>query len=198
MNKYRAFSILLVIISCQKLYATNGMNMIGYGTRLTAMGGAVESVSNNNESMMINPAGLANLTAPEYSITVSLMDPDVSHSDNFGNSENESSQRPPIPLFSISRPMGDWATGIGIFMQGGTGARYNDLLTPFSVRKAAGMLPDPMNNIPSSDSVKSRLMHLRITPTIARAVTDNFRLVATVNKCLLSILNMLILNNSVP
>jgi hypothetical protein len=83
-------------------------------------------------------------------------------------------------------------------MQGGTDARYNNLLTPFSVRKAAGMSPDPMNNIPSSDSVKSRLMHLRITPTIARAVTDNFRLVATVNKCLLSILNMLILNNSVP
>jgi hypothetical protein len=108
MNKYRAFSILLVIISCQKLYATNGMNMIGYGTRLTAMGGAVESVSNNNESMMINPAGLANLTAPEYSITVSLMDPDVSHSDNFGNSENESSKAHRF-LYLVLADL--WATG---------------------------------------------------------------------------------------
>ena len=175
--------LLLIFISfySHSLLASNGMNMIGFGTRSIGMGGAVESVTNNNESMMINPAGLAALSSPEFNFSLSLLYPKVSHSDSLGNDVNESSQRSPLPLFSISRPTGHWVTGLGLFFQGGTGAEYEHLITPFTARKTAGFLPDPMGTIPHQDKHESRLMHLKLTPTIAYKLSSQIRLGASLN-----------------
>lgn len=63
---------------CQAVAASNGMNLIGYGTRSLGMGGVGEAIVNNTESMMINPAGLAADSRPELSAALSLIRPDVS------------------------------------------------------------------------------------------------------------------------
>ncbi len=175
--------LLLILMSfySHSLPATNGMNMIGFGARSIAMGGAVESVTNDNESMMINPAGLAALSSSQLSFSLSSFYPKVSHSDALGNEVNETSQRPPLPLFSISRPAGHWVTGLGLFIQGGTGAEYEHLTTPFTAQKTAGLLPDPVGTIPNQDKHDSRLMHLKLTPTIAYKFSSQLRLGASLN-----------------
>ncbi len=162
-------------------YASNGMNMIGYGARSLGMGGTGEATSSTSEAMNINPAGIAHIERREVAGGVSIMNPTLKHTDHLGNTVEDSLERPPIPYLAYSHAVGEFVFGAGIFLQGGLGTEYQGLVTPFSAMEKAGMLTDPANTIPPVDTIRTKMSHLKLTPTVAWKATDQLKLGATVN-----------------
>ena len=158
--------------------AANGMNMIGYGTRAVAMGGAGVATTDDGGAMMLNPAGLASIAGRRAELGSTLVFPSAKHSDRLGNSIEDSLSRMPSPYATYAQShdgaWGRWAWGVGLFLQGGLGVEYDSLTTPFAARKAAGLLPDPGGTVPAADRLKSQFAHFKLTPTLAWNVTENF------------------------
>ena len=53
-----AIGAALAVTASTSLWATNGMNFEGYGSRATAMGGASSAYDTGNSAVMNNPATL--------------------------------------------------------------------------------------------------------------------------------------------
>ncbi len=86
------------------------------------------------------------------------MDPSLSHSDRFGNDEDDVLDRYPMPFFGYVHPVGDLTFGVGVFIQGGMGAEYANLVTPFSAMSRSGQVPPGLfagSEIPATDSTRS-------------------------------------------
>ncbi|MBI5017864.1 MAG: outer membrane protein transport protein [Deltaproteobacteria bacterium] len=147
--------------------ATNGMNMIGYGAVSSSMGGASLAGVDNPSAMNINPAGLCECSSPELDGGLSLLMPFLQHEDNLGNDEKAEQKYFPLPLLTFSSPIKGlpltW--GIGLFAQGGMGAEYKDLNTPFG----------------GTDDTYTNVMFAKLTPTLAWQVAPSFRLGASLN-----------------
>ena len=147
------------------VFASNGMNMTGYSARTIALGGAGQAIANGNDAMMLNPATLALSKKPELSISATYRSADLNHQDNLGNDVDSDTNGAVIPGISYSHPVGNWVLGAGLFVQGGLGADYNGLKKPFS----------------SEYSLKTSMSHIKITPTVAYKVNDNFNVGMTLN-----------------
>ncbi len=160
----------VLLLAAPAAQASNGMNMIGYGAESIAMGGADLAVTASPSAMNINPAGIAECREPEVDVGFGLMRPSLSHSDRFGNDRSDELDRYPMPFVGYVHPLGELTLGVGLFVQGGMGAEYPDLVTPFAGLAAAGALaPGPFaaGSVPRTDLTRTNVMHVKLSPTVA-------------------------------
>ncbi|MDY0189758.1 MAG: outer membrane protein transport protein [Desulfuromonas sp.] len=153
--------LLVMVIFCSPTsWATNGMNMIGYGAVSSAMGGADLALVDNVTAMNINPAGLCGCSGTEISVGDSMMQPRNHHEDHHGNDLLAEEQLMHLPLIAWSHPVKDtpFSIGLGLFAQGGMGLRYENFHLPFA----------DLVDIPQEyDEISSSISYVKITPTLA-------------------------------
>jgi long-chain fatty acid transport protein len=146
------------------------MNMIGFGAESIAMGGADLAHLDSPSAMNINPAGIGRLLEPELAFSLGVMDPSLEHSDRLGNRSEDVLDRYPMPFLGYVHPYGDLTFGIGLFVQGGMGAEYQGLTTPFSAMAGSDVVPPGFfgsSVVPDGDATMTRLAHAKLTPTVA-------------------------------
>lgn len=161
----------ILLFGATTALATNGMNMIGYGAVSPAMGGADLAMVDNATAMNINPAGLCACVAPEVGLGLSLLAPRLEHRDGLGNTVDAEDRIFPLPLLTYAAPLDGtrFTFGFGLFSQGGMGAEFQNLRTPFA---AAGLGSAPGQSVPTHDDTFSDLRYLKATPTVAWLTAD--------------------------
>jgi long-chain fatty acid transport protein len=111
------------------VYATNGMNLEGYGPEATAMGGASMAYDNGTAAVMNNPATLG-LIKSKHRLDVALgfLGPDVSATVTTPNGKlnaDSSGTAYFMPALGWVKKTGSFAFGFGVFGQGGMGTEYS-------------------------------------------------------------------------
>lgn len=102
-------------------YATNGMDMEGYGPIATSMGGASMAYDNGTAGMANNPATLGLMSdGLRLDLAVGILGPDV-HSSGSGDSSGNSYL---MPAAGLVKTNGAMSYGVGVFAQGGMGTKY--------------------------------------------------------------------------
>lgn len=159
-------AILLSLLPSSLCWATNGMNTIGFGAISPAMGGADLAAVDNATAMNINPAGLCTCADPELGLGVSLLGPQLHHRDTLGNDRDGEENFFTLPLLTFAMPMRETGLtlGVGVFSQGGMGAEFRELATPFA---AQGLGSVPGQEVPSTDKIFSDVRYIKFTPTLA-------------------------------
>ena len=159
------FGIVSMIVSTTA-YATNGMNMEGYGPIATGMGGASMAYDNGTAAMMNNPATLGLM--PEgnrLDVAVGLLGPNVKA--EAGGAEAKSSGTAYyMPALGWVRKSGQFSYGIGMFGQGGMGTEYSG-----DSFMAAG----------SGEKVRSEVSMGRVLIPLAYEVDKNLSVAATLD-----------------
>ena len=126
MQFFFVVSVLCIVVS--SAFATNGMNLEGYGPIAMGMGGASLAYDNGTAAVMNNPATLA-LMPPGWRIDVALgvLGPDVAAivQTQTGNMSADSDANAfYMPAFGLVRKQGSYLYGFGVFAQGGMGTEY--------------------------------------------------------------------------
>ncbi|MEP6656618.1 MAG: outer membrane protein transport protein, partial [Betaproteobacteria bacterium] len=113
--------------------ASNGLNLIGFGTESAMMGGADVAVARDTTALNTNPAGLSRLPGPAldaYSAGAYALD--VGHRDALGNDVSVSNHFIPLGGGGYARPLTDRITvGAGMFAQGGAGNVFKHVQSGF-------------------------------------------------------------------
>lgn len=106
-------------------FATNGMDMEGYGPVASAMGGTSFAYDNGTAAMMNNPATLALMpkNSSRLDLAAGYLGPNVSTS--YGGMDAKSlADKFYSPAFGWVSKKGKWTYGLGIYGQGGMGTEY--------------------------------------------------------------------------
>jgi len=129
MKKSLSAVVLVVLVGCLSMslpatvYATDGMNLEGYGPIATGMGGASMAYDNGTAAMMNNPATLGLM--PEgnrLDVALGYLGPNIRVTGPQGmDSQSHAFYMPAIGWIQKS---GQSAYGLGVFAQGGMGAQY--------------------------------------------------------------------------
>lgn len=107
------------------LFATNGMNMEGYGPVATGMGGASFAYDNGTAGVINNPATLAFMEeAARLDLALGMLGPDITATSPTGDSADSSATSFFMPAFGYTRRSGDLVYGAAVFGQGGMGCEY--------------------------------------------------------------------------
>lgn len=147
-------------------YATNGMNLEGYGPIATGMGGASMAYDNGTAAMMNNPATLSLMEAQaRLDVALGFLGPNIETSVP-GMSAASSSDLFVMPAFGYARKSGQYTYGLGVFAQGGMGTHYSA-----NSFMAAG----------SGDAVMSQVSMGRLLIPVAYDVDDRLKIGATVD-----------------
>ncbi len=156
------FAIALVAIS-PSAYATNGMNMEGYGPIATGMGGASMAYDNGSAAMMNNPATIGLMPdGNRLDVALGYLGPDVkAYVDTPGGrmEAHSSGSAYYMPALGWVRKSGAFAYGFGVYAQGGMGTEYT---------------ADSFMAAGSGDKVRSELSVGRALIPIASNVNDRF------------------------
>jgi long-chain fatty acid transport protein len=164
-------SVVSVFMASTSVYATNGMNLEGYGPIATGMGGASMAYDNGTAAVMNNPATLGLM--PEGSrldLALGLLGPEIRATCEGGPCNGDSavsaSKAFYMPAIGWIQKSGPYAYGVGVFAQGGMGTEFagNTFL-------AAG----------SGEKVRSELGVGRLVIPLAYEVNKNLSLGATVD-----------------
>ncbi len=120
------FSIASVMVSTT-VYATNGMNMEGYGPIATGMGGASMAYDNGAAAMMNNPATIGLMPQGDrLDISFGFLGPHVkSTNDATGESATSSGNAYYMPAIGWVWKKDQFSSGLGMFAQGGMGSEYS-------------------------------------------------------------------------
>jgi len=120
------FALLCSLILVPAAFATNGMNMEGYGPIATGMGGASMAYDNGSAAVMNNPATLGLM--PEgnrLDLAIGFLRPDITSSMPGMPDAKSSADLFTMPAAGWIQKKGPMAYGIGVFAQGGMGAEYD-------------------------------------------------------------------------
>ena len=110
-------------------YATNGMNLAGYGPIATAMGGASMAYDNGTAAVMNNPATLGLMgDGARVDVAVGVLGPDVKTTNGAGAQYSSGGDSYVMPAFGYARKSNDLTYGLGLFAQGGMGTEYSSSL----------------------------------------------------------------------
>lgn len=105
-------------------WATNGMDMEGYGPIATAMGGASMAYDNGTAAMMNNPATLALMPkGRQIDLAFGYMGPRVNSSMS-GMEARSLADSFYAPAFGWVTKKNRWTYGMGVYGQGGMGTEY--------------------------------------------------------------------------
>ncbi len=131
MKKITTFLAILALgaLLAPTAFATNGMNLEGYGPVAHAMGGASMAYDNGSAALMNNPATLGFLAdgASYLNLAVGLLGPNVTSEFAAMSMTAESAADAfYMPAVGYIRRGGDFTYGFGVFGQGGMGTDYPD------------------------------------------------------------------------
>jgi long-chain fatty acid transport protein len=102
-------------------FATNGMNVEGFGPIATSMGGASMAYDNGASAMMNNPATLGlGAEGDSVSLMIGYLGPDV----EVVGGQTSGGDAYYMPAAGWTRKRGDLTYGVGMFAQGGMGTEY--------------------------------------------------------------------------
>lgn len=123
MRKTQLFIALAAVGFAGSAFATNGMNLEGYGPIATGMGGASMAYDNGNAAMMNNPAtlGLAG-DGSRLDVALGFLGPNVK---NVTSGEKSGGDAYFMPAIGWTKKSGNLTYGVGMFGQGGMGTEYN-------------------------------------------------------------------------
>lgn len=163
-------SLLLTIVLALaplKSYATNGINLIGYGAESTLLAGSDIATIHDTAALNSNPAGLANVKGQLLDIYGSVLrTTDLTHHDAL-NSDKHAYNRYTLLNgggYAQQLQAAPCTVGIGLFVQGGAGAVYKNVNTPFG-----------------TGQMSSLFGIAKLTPGIACQVNDRLSLGAAVS-----------------
>lgn len=107
-------------------FATNGMNLEGYGPVAAGMGGASMAYDNGTAAVMNNPAtlGLAQ-DGNRLDAALGFLGPTIEASIQGPAAAKSSSDAFYMPAFGFTRKAQGLTYGFGVFAQGGMGAQYD-------------------------------------------------------------------------
>lgn len=107
------------------VYATNGMNLEGYGPEATAMGGASMAYDNGTAAMMNNPATLGMMKdGNRADIAIGVLGPNITSSRAGATDAESSANAFYMPAIGWAAKSNMLTYGFGIFAQGGMGTEY--------------------------------------------------------------------------
>ncbi len=163
------YVMLLILVStvfATTVYATNGMNLEGYGAIATGMGGASMAYDNGTAALMNNPATLTLMNSSRIDAALGFLGPHIEATMPGQPGAKSSADAFYMPAFGWIQKSGQWSYGAGVFAQGGMGTEYdaNSFL-------AAG----------SGDKVRSEVSVGRAIFPLAYKVNDNFGVAATLD-----------------
>jgi long-chain fatty acid transport protein len=117
----RVFTLMALAGLAGSAYATNGMNLEGYGPISAGMGGTSMAYDNGNAAMMNNPAtlGLA-ADGNRFDVAVGMLGPDVA----VVGGQSSGGDAYYMPAAGWTRKNGNLTYGVGMFAQGGMGTEY--------------------------------------------------------------------------
>ncbi|MBI3187664.1 MAG: outer membrane protein transport protein [Gammaproteobacteria bacterium] len=166
-NKTLIAASISSVLAAPAVYATNGMNIEGYGPIAAGMGGASMAYENGSAATMNNPATLGLMTDGQSRLEVALgfLGPDVTAI--AGPMEAKSGgDAYYMPAVGWTKKEGKLSYGVGMFAQGGMGTEYeaNSFL-------AAG----------TGEAVRSEVGVGRLLAPIAYNVNDTLTIGGTVD-----------------
>jgi long-chain fatty acid transport protein len=126
MRKTQLLIALAAIGFAGSSYATNGMNLEGYGPIAAAMGGASMAYDNGNAAVMNNPATLGLMgQGSRLDIAVGLLGPDVTMSAGGGPKADSGGTSYIMPAVGWTKKDGPMTYGVAMFAQGGMGTEWD-------------------------------------------------------------------------
>ena len=159
--------LLTVLAAPAPARATNGMYLTSYGAETAGRAGANLAVSDRTLALNFNPAGLAQLQGQHSSVNLSLLAPSLQFENGLNASTDAEDRYFPLPAFAWVRGGKDtkWSWGVGLVGQGGMGATFEGLNTPFGTR----------------DETFTEVRFATLTPTVAYAFSDDMAVGASAN-----------------
>jgi long-chain fatty acid transport protein len=128
MKRFRSiFRMLPIAAACiaGPAWATNGMNMEGYGPISTGMGGASQAFDHGTAALAQNPATLAlGGAGARLDVALGVLGPHVTSSLAGAGSVDSQGTSYTMPALGYVRRSGALTYGIGVFAQGGMGTEY--------------------------------------------------------------------------
>lgn len=125
----------LLSLCAQPVLATNGMNLIGYGSCSALLAGG--RMGNVNPTAMVgNPAMLGDIDEPMLCTSLSLLMPTLNYIDaaNPQGVHGEDAMFP-LPYVGYAKPLNEkMVVGLCGYAQGGMGVDFQDLATVFGTR----------------------------------------------------------------
>lgn len=119
------FGIASVVVSTAA-FATNGMNMEGYGPIATGMGGASMAYDNGTAAVMNNPATLGFMPdGNRLDVALGYLGPNITATAPGAADAKSSANAFFMPAIGWVAKSGSSAYGVGVFSQGGMGAEYD-------------------------------------------------------------------------
>lgn len=116
-------------LAAPSAFATNGMNLEGYGAIASGMGGASMAYDNGSAAVMNNPAtlGLSEGDGSRFDVALGILAPSIETSPPAGApfpAADSSADQFLMPAIGWGKKQGKIAYGVGMFSQGGMGTEY--------------------------------------------------------------------------
>jgi long-chain fatty acid transport protein len=162
---------LLVLAGASNVFATNGMNLEGYGSKSMAMGGTGSAYDTGNSAGMNNPATLGFMKegTSEFGFGIRGLHPDVDMTYG-GNKEDSVANAFYMPSISYMRRDGKISWGAAMFAQGGMGTDYSNNSMLFS----GGMSWPGGSMVPmSGEDIRSEVGVARLMFPVACHLTND-------------------------
>ncbi len=124
---HRSFALatLVALVFSPAVFATNGMNMEGYGPVATGMGGASFAYDNGTAGVINNPATLSLMEeAARLDLAFGILGPDITATSPNGVAADSTATSFLMPAFGYTRRSGELVYGLAVFGQGGMGCEY--------------------------------------------------------------------------
>lgn len=161
-------AVLLGAVAVAPAGATNGMDMIGYGTRSIGMGGADVAVAGDAGYVSGNPAAVSEAAASSANIGLTVLMPTLgfTHMTPAGpDSVDGENQYFAMPQIGYVHRLGGGplAIGFGLYAQGGMGVDFQGLNTGMG----------------TTDELTSQVSFMRLNPLASYKVNDSVTLGGT-------------------
>jgi len=185
-NKLKLITALgcaLGLVAPASVFATNGMFMIGTGTKSRGMGGVGITTSHDVFSTTANPATMSKIEGNRFDIGADIFA--VKSEATMGQAPNVRTEESKpdhmtiadgvyvMPALGATWSDGDLNYGFTMVPVGGGGSRYN-----YNLYNCANSLPD--SDPICSDKLGVSLIVMNINPTISYKIDDNNSVGATV------------------
>ena len=181
-SRLNVFLTLIGLSTSLPAFATNGINLIGFGAESTLMGGADTAVARDTSALNTNPAGLTQIHDRAFDGFGSLLrTTDLAHADAL-NDQHADNRYTLLAGGGYADPLENMpcTAGIGFFTQGGAGAVFKHINTVFG----------------TNDEMSSLFGIAKITPGLGCQVTDKLSLGASVSLVYASIEQKFFYNTS--
>lgn len=123
-----ALAVSAAVAAPMSAFATNGMNLEGYGPIATGMGGASMAYDNGTAAVMNNPATLGLMDeGSRLDVALGMLGPEVEvDADGSPASWDSSANSFFMPAVGWVKSNGEYTYGFGLFAQGGMGTEYDE------------------------------------------------------------------------